>query len=230
MPEFKRFAVYFAPPVDSDLAKAGAAILGRDAQTGQAVAHPALGDLPRDLAEITAAPRKYGLHGTLKAPFRLVERADFADLRRGILTLCGDMKPFMMPRFRLTRDWSFLALVPAEESAELAALATACVKRLDGLRAPLNEAEIARRMQSDLNERHRANLARWGYPYVLEDFRFHLTLSGKLAAEEIEPVGNALESYLGDIPDQPMECRELCLFGEAVDGEFRIIERFAFGA
>ena len=72
MDQMKRFAIYYAPRGGA-FADAAAAWLGWDLTRGRAVAQPdlpGLVDLP-GLADLTAEPRKYGFHGTIKPPFRL---------------------------------------------------------------------------------------------------------------------------------------------------------------
>ena len=59
-------------------------------------------------------------------------------------------------------------------------------RRLDPFRAPLTPSERARRRPEDLDPRRRALLDRWGYPHVFEAFRFHMTLTGRLADDARE--------------------------------------------
>lgn len=66
--QFRRYGLYYTPRPGA-LAEFGAAWLGWDPVAGQSMAHPAIDGLPRDISEITASPRKYGLHGTIKPPF-----------------------------------------------------------------------------------------------------------------------------------------------------------------
>ncbi|MEM9967954.1 MAG: hypothetical protein AAF755_07640 [Pseudomonadota bacterium] len=80
---FDRYAVYYTP--QGALAKLGAAWLGWDSMTGNAVAHPKIDNL--ELAHLTQAPRKYGMHGTLKAPFYLAENTDQDALAQAVATL-----------------------------------------------------------------------------------------------------------------------------------------------
>ena len=71
MIEFSRYAVYYAPPADDPLAVFGAGWLGWNAVEGALAQHPEIAALPAPVERITATPRKYGFHGTLKPPFRL---------------------------------------------------------------------------------------------------------------------------------------------------------------
>lgn len=229
MTEYTRYAVYYAPPVGSALAAFGASWLGWDASSGEPVAHPVetLGGLAVD--EITRTPRKYGFHGTLKPPFRLADGTDFAGLRAAFGDLACTIQPFDGPPFRLARLGAFLALVPAEPCAPLRDMAAACVQSIDAFRAPPTETELKKRRANRLSEPQEANLTRWGYPYVLDEFRFHLTLSGRLDPEDADNVETALRPLTAPLLGAPAPFREICLFGETVESRFRIIERIALG-
>jgi putative phosphonate metabolism protein len=217
-----RVALYWAPRPDDPLHRVGSHWLGRDAETGATIAQPALAGL--DVAELTSDARLYGLHGTLKAPFRL--RTSWAELRDAAMRLAARMRPFALPPFRLAEHHGFLALLETETSPELQALCDACVTELDAHRAPLTETEIARRNPARMTERQRAYLQLWGYPYVLDEWWFHVTLSRRLSPEERAVVEPALVAHLGDTPALPRRVTELCLFTQAGPGApFLIAER-----
>ena len=160
-----------------------AAWLGWDSVTGQSLAQPALDGLPRPVADMTAKPRKYGLHGTVKPPFRLADGTTEADLRSAVAETCARLSAVEVPALSVRRLGGFVAVVPTEPSPQLAAMAGPVVKELDAFRAPPTEAELAKRRKSGLTPRQEALLAKWGYPYVLDEFRFHITLTGKLGRE-----------------------------------------------
>ncbi len=75
-----RFAVYYAPSRESAWWQAGSAWLGRDAESGEPCVSPQPEALARPLADLTEAPRRYGWHGTLVAPFRLADGVTQQDL------------------------------------------------------------------------------------------------------------------------------------------------------
>jgi len=120
-------------------------------------------------------------------------------------------------------------LVPQGDTAELEALAAEVVRVLDPYRAPLTAAETARRRPERLTVRQRELLAIYGYPYVMEEFRFHLTLSGPLGADHAAFSAAADRHFAGLIP-QPFSLAELCLFGEDSDGRFHLLQRYALTA
>ncbi|WP_145109721.1 DUF1045 domain-containing protein [Cereibacter sediminicola] len=224
MEGFSRYAIYWTPE-DGPLARFGRGWLGWDPVTAEPVDHPAIGELPRDVALITQAPRKYGLHATLKPPFRLADGVDVTDLHAAVVALCPYLAPVTLPGLKLDRVGGFLALVPAGNEEPLADLAAEVMRALDGFRAPLTEAELARRRPERLTPRQRGHLADWGYPYVFDDYRFHVTLTGELPEAELSEVVTVLEPLLEPILAEPVRIGSLCLFAEASDGRFRMLER-----
>lgn len=228
MRRFQRYAIYVMP--QGPLGRFGASWLGWDANTGMAVPHPDLSALPRPLSEITATPRPYGLHATIKPPFRLAEGSRVSALMDDIARLCADHAPVTLNPLVLARLGRFLALVPQGPSDDLQALAAAAVTRLDRHRAPPSAAELARRRAAPLTPAQEDLLLRWGYPYVLEAFRFHITLTGKLPRAEADATLQTLQPHLGPLLDQAFVIDSLCLMGEDDNGMFHLIHRYPLGA
>ena len=226
MTEFERYALYWAPD-PGPLADFAAAWLGWDAVARRAVAHPDVPGLPLPVAEITATPRIYGFHGTVKPPFRLAPGTDPEGLHRAAGALCARLAPVTLPGLGLHRLGGFVALTPEGDTGPLAALAAEAVRVLDPFRAPPTEAEIARRRPDRLTDRQRAHLAQWGYPYVMEEFQFHLTLSGDLADQDAEAVATALAPLLAPILPRPFVVGSLCLFGQGSNKMFRLLHRYS---
>lgn len=226
---FTRYAIYYVPPAEAAWARFATSWLGWDMQAGQAVDHPSLPDLPVPLAEITRAARKYGLHATLKPPFRLAAGAKPADLEIACADLARSLAPLSLAPLRLTRLGRFLALCPAtsvELSAGLSGLAASCVRGPDHLRAPQTPAERDRHRTGSLTTRQEANLTTWGYPYVLDDFRFHITLTGRLSGSELSAVQSVLEQSLMPLLPQDVMLADLALTGEDAQGRFHLLRRF----
>lgn len=225
MEGYARYAIYYAPP-PGPLAELGAHWLGWNAETGAEAAHPEVVGLPRPLADLTATPRRYGFHGTVKAPFRLAPGTSAAALHAAAGALCARLAPVTLDGLGLHRVGGFLALTPEGDAAPLAALAAEVMARLDTFRAPASEAEVARRRPDRLTPRQRDYLDRWGYPYVLEEFGFHLTLTGDLPPDEAATVEALLAPRLAPLLPRPFRLDQLCLFGEAGDGRFRLLHRY----
>lgn len=218
MRQFSRYAIYYAP-APGPFARAAAAWLGRDPETGHAVPQPPV----PDLATRTAEPRRYGFHATLKAPFRLAEGVDFPALCAATRALAARLEPVSLPGLRLADLHGFLALVPEGDPAALNALAAEVVVALDPLRAPLTQAEIARRHPERLSPRQRALLDRHGYPFVLDEFVFHLTLSDPLP--DPGALRPAAEAHFAPHLPRPFVVDALCVFGQAEGGAFHLLHR-----
>lgn len=227
-----RYAIYFAPLAGSDLARVGDRWLGRDAETAQALPQPELDGLDADrLRALTEAPRHYGFHGTLKPPFHLANGCDVDDLCRAMAGFAARQAPFEIAALQLRAIADFLALVPADPAPALSALADACVTEFDAYRAAPDAAELAKRHAAGLTPRQAELLARWGYPYVLDEFRFHLTLTGPIAdPAERTRVAGLLQPLVAPLLAQPMPVHELCLFHQPDRATpFRLIQRIPFG-
>jgi putative phosphonate metabolism protein len=177
-----RFAVYYAPSGASEWWRAGSVWLGRDAQSGERHVSPQPEGLTRALTELTEAPRRYGWHGTLVAPFHLAAGVTQDDLLAAARAWALTQHAFMLPVEAATLG-DFVALRPVDQHGEAAirALASSALQTFHPLRARPSAADLARRLEAPLSERQRALLIDWGYPYVFDEFRFHMTLSGSLA-------------------------------------------------
>lgn len=230
MDEASRYAIYYAPETNSKLANFGSSWLGWDAEQGRKVDHPAYSDLPIPVSEITSTPHKYGFHGTLKAPFHLANGYEVAELDAAAQDLASSISTFEIPHIKLAELGRFLAIVPAKACKPLSNLAEACVRKLDGFRATPSEAYLARRRQANLTETQDAMLMRWGYPYVMSEFRFHLTLSGALNPDHIPAIKGRITQELSDTLNNPLPVKDICLFREAEDGHFHIVKRYPLGA
>jgi len=222
---YRRYAIYYTPPPGA-LADFGAAWLGWDIASGMARTHPDIPGLPAPIDQITATPRKYGLHGTIKPPFALPPGTDPEALARATARLCATLTPVTLPGLALTRLGGFLALTPAGDQAPLADLAAQVVRGLDSFRAPPSQAELARRRKPTLSARQQELLTRWGYPYVMEAFRFHITLTGRLPRAHAEQTLAALTPQLAPLLPAPFTITDLTLAGEDDAGLFHALQRF----
>ncbi len=228
-PHIPRYAIYYTPPDGSALADFGGAWLGWDAAQGCARAHPDIGGLPRPIAQITETPRKYGLHGTLKPPFYLAQGRREAELITALRDAARDLRPAVMEGLELAQLGRFLALTARGDTADLARVAGALVERLDRFRAPPTQEEIARRNPAHLSAAQRAHLDRWGYPYVFDQFKFHITLTGKLPKSEAATTGAILEPILAPLLPTPFEVRQVTLLRSDAQGRFAHVLRVPLG-
>ena len=227
-----RYALYYAPRPEEALAVMASQWLGCTPAAGRAHRLPLSSGLdPRRLAEITAEPRRYGFHGTLKPPMALIDDVSETDFLAAVGRFAASQRLFNTPPLVLAGLSDFLALVPTARSPELQDLADHCVIEFDEFRRPAGEDELVRRRAAGLSPRQDELLLRWGYPYVLEEWRFHLTLTGRLPnAAEREVVTNVLRQRFSPLIDRPLPVRDLCVFRQAApDQAFTVLERFKLG-
>ncbi len=220
---FERYAIFQTPT--GSLAAFGAAWLGWDSASGAAVLQPDVGAI--DVAAVTATPRRYGFHGTLKAPFRMAQSADLVGLQQAAAAFASAHASFEIGEMELVQDSGFVALRPAREQPVLRDFAANTVMAFDPFRAPLTDAEIDRRRQARLTDRQDRQMRDWGYPYIFDDFQFHLTLSGPLLPEHASAVIALLRSDLIPIVPNPFIIDAITLMGQDSDGLFHQIDRYA---
>ena len=221
-----RYAIYYAPEA-GPFADFSAAWLGWDAARGLAPPCLAIAGLPATAESITAQARRYGFHGTIKAPFRLHSGGTEGALHAACREMAQSLAPVALTGLSLHALSGFLALVPTGTTTALSRLAEQVMLALETFRAPLTAPEIASRRPESLTPRQRDLLDRYGYPYVLEEFQFHLTLTGALSHSDLAATKAALAPHLMPLLPRPFIIRDLCLCGEAEDGLFRILHRYA---
>lgn len=226
-----RYALYIAPRPETALAQFGARWLGWDLERGQAIDAPETAGLSSALHDAaTAEPRRYGFHATLKAPFCLAEGATEGDLIGVAAAFAAERAPLATAPLRFGPLAGFLAFTPGEWSPRLHDLAADCVAAVDAFRAPLTEAELAKRRRAGLSAAQETLLARWGYPYVMGEFRFHMTLTGSLESEIRAQVGDALQPKVHALLGEPLMVDNLALCVEpAPMSGFRVLRRFPLG-
>ena len=222
-----RYAVYYAPPAGSLLHELGSRWLGRDCRSGLELGQPAISDLEL----LTMEPRRYGFHATLKAPFELAEGVAYEQFRQAVSAVAARRASFMLPELQLVLLDHFLALVPSAACPALDQLAADCVTRLEGLRAPLSEADFRRRLLLGLTPRQEGYLRDYGYPFVLDDFRFHMTLSGRLDATDATALMQEAQQFFAPVLMRRTNLDSISIFVEPRSGaSFRCIEDLKLGS
>ncbi len=224
-----RYAVYFAPAESTALWQAVCRWLGRDARGAAHLPQPEVdGWSAQQILQITASPRMYGFHATLKPPFQLAEGRTASQLAHALQELASRLQAFILPQLAVGSLAGFLALQPAGSDAKLTALADACVIELDGFRRSLSAEELAQRRAAGLSPRQDQLLAQFGYPFVLDQFRFHMTLTERLPREDSDRLRPWLSRYLAEALAVPLRCDDLCLFFQERPGDdFLLLQRFA---
>jgi putative phosphonate metabolism protein len=232
MAAFPRYAIYFTAPQGSDLDRFGAAHLGYDAWSGDALPFPqAVLEAAPDWRALTQDPRKYGFHATLKAPMALADGKTETELLDACAVFAGAPRAIPMIELVVQSISGFIAVVPAQAPRELEQFAADCVDAFDGFRAPLTPDDRARRNPAKLTPRQCDYLDRWGYPYVMEEFRFHMTLTGRLDTARREPILAMLQDRFARLRIERLAIDRIALFKQDdTAARFRIIGQWPLRA
>ncbi len=208
-----RYAIYFTPAETDPLTEKASRWLGRNAFSN------ASHDDHEDHAEITAEPRRYGFHATLKAPFELSHHHSETGLVAALEEFAKTRQTFDIPNAVVGSLGPFFAIVPDSTHQPLQDFAADIVEYFEPFRAPLSESDIARRRPQNLTERQRENLLLWGYPYVMDDFRFHMTLTGPVEESDQPRMADVLADEFSAFTQRPLTISGLALFVEKARGE-----------
>ncbi|AFL53294.1 hypothetical protein ABIE78_000815 [Sinorhizobium fredii] len=214
-----RYAICFTPPMGDPLSAAAASWLGRSVYSGEPVEPPSIAGLRvSEIAFHTAVPRRFGFHAMIMAPFRLADGIDEAQLLRALMHFTSAETPFAIERLEVARLSQCLGLLPTVPSQAMHMLAARVLQAFDRFRAPLSEDDIERSDPDRLTAPQFSNLHRWGDPFVMEEYRFHLKLTGPLGAD----VGQRLEAPLREVFEphltKPLVVDSLALFVEPDTG------------
>jgi putative phosphonate metabolism protein len=227
----ERFAIYFAPSATGNLWERAATWLGRDASDGDLFNGPVAG-IDRDrLLNLTQSANRYGFHATLKAPMALAEGCSEADLRAALADFATRHRPINLGKLKLASLQGFLALMVDGENEALADFAAHVVEDFDPFRAPMTVKDLAARAGKGLNERQIELLGAYGYPYVFEQFRFHMTLTDRLAAGDAAEIAQAATTWFGPVLEDEVLLDRLSLYHEPDAGKpFGRVADFKLGA
>lgn len=224
----ERYAIFFAPDRDSDLWARAAAWIGRDAATGEILKQP----IPQDIAanafaSQTASARKYGFHGTIKPPMRLAAGKDRSALLARADTFAKTYAPIDIGPAAVQDLDGFLAVMPTTQTTALVQFAANCVAHFEPCRAPLTSAERERRLTSRLTQRQTELLDQYGYPYVMDEFRFHMTLTDRLDPAAQDAYKSAAIAWFADCLVAPVRLDRISIYHEAApDAPFTRIADF----
>jgi hypothetical protein len=207
----ERFAIYYAPARDSALWERAEAWLGQAA-----------------LQPLTLSARKYGFHATLKAPMVLADGRDRAGLEMALAAFARQHRPVSIgPVGAHVIGGGFLALTPVVQPQRITDFAALVVAAFEPFRAPLEATERERRLRSPLTARQIELVDLYGYPYVLEEFELHMTLTDRLPAEQQATRQAEAAEWFKDIVRQPVVLDRLVLFHESEPGAaFRRLDDF----
>lgn len=210
----ERYAIYYAPALSDPLWRRAIAWIGRDGGGGTDIA----GLEASRRHDLSVSARRYGFHATLKPPMALAGGSTAGQLTEAVRDFCARHYAVEIGRLRLSLLDGFLALMPAEQSEQLTDFAAACVIEFDRFRAPLTSADRDIRLRAGLSPRHIELLDTYGYPYVLENFRFHMTLTDRLPEDDRGRVIAAAEDWFAPVLERTYVLDRIVLFHEAASG------------
>jgi len=215
----KRYGIYYAPATNSTLWKLGSQWLGRDCVSNAELVQPDLqGEKALSLSDYTISARRYGFHATIKPPFRLKNGKTLVGLKRQLNEFARAHTPVVIGNMKISAIGRFLALVPVDQSDALTKFASSCVREFDPFRAPMTAERRAKRMAAGLSERQIEMLDRWGYPYVMDQFRMHMTLSDQLPQDAGPIVLKTTRDWFKQELSKPVCLDRVCLYEEAEQG------------
>lgn len=226
----ERYAIYFTLPMSNPIYQIASRWLDYDVYNGKRSTIPEEIDIApcyNHFRSHTSSPRQYGFHATLKPPFRLNKEKSPDQLIRALQEFSISTEAFECTPLSIQRIGRFLALMPDQPCRSLHELAAQCVETFEPFRAPLTEVEYQKRQPEKLSSRQRALLDQWGYPYVYDEFRFHMTLTNNLPELLVEPAEECLQTIFDGVLGSPLSVDRIYLFRQkARDKKFKIIGEF----
>ena len=226
-----RFAIYYAPTPFSALHSLGSTWLGRDSATGKIIEQPSIfGITSERLSELTKSARHYGFHATLKAPFQLKHGTTLTLLKQTLRQVFGDASPFHI-NLDVLRLGKLFALMLSKPNPKIQSLAEIVVREIDAFREPITKEELAIRRSKGLTPSQDENLINWGYPYVFSEFRFHITLTGKIQlSKEQAIIYDAIKRHFSEFLNKRIKIEHICLFRQTnKEAPFLLVDQFKLG-
>ena len=226
---YKRYAIYYVPSENSELDLFGKCWLGWDPYKGVETTKSDLSKLPsfKKFSSLVLTPKQYGFHGTIKAPFRLKNEYTYNDLENKVREISKQIHSFYFDQLIIKKLGNFIGLIPTN-NLKINAVSNKFVEELDYLRDELSESEIKKRKPHKLTSNQKQMLFKWGYPYVFNEFKFHLTLTSKLNVVEIDEVFRSLQNILKQVNLNKISFNNICIFGQKNDEKFYFVKRFNF--
>jgi hypothetical protein len=215
-----RVAIYFAPAATSPLWLKAAQWLGRDALTGAEYSDDIGGITRAEINEKSASARRYAFHATIKSPMAVAPGKSEPELAEALAAFAAAHAPVAIGNLKLARiGGGFLALICAVQPQALTDFAADVVEHFEPYRAEVSAADKAKRNAGGhLSPRHLELLDRYGYPYVMEQFQFHMTLTDRLSDADGDRFEAALHGHFGALADADTTLDRLSLYHEAAAG------------
>jgi len=221
-----RYAIYYTPPPFSPLARFGAGVLGYDCFDGVDVPYDAVTGIELSVLKLmTVEPRRYGFHATVVAPFHLNQRAE-GDLIAAAEAYAARTRPVPVGNLAMSLFNSFVVLVPAEDRPAVSLLAAGALRTFHPFSAPLTAQDRERRLSAGLSAAQIELMDRWGYLYVLDQYRFHMTLAGPVPQAQRAAVRDALWLAYRERASSVVEIDAISVMRQDEPGaRFRVLRR-----
>lgn len=214
----QRFGIYYAPAVTDALWDRAAVWLGRDPASDAAFDGAVAGIERSRLLNLTQSAGRYGFHATIKPPMALADGATQDGLVAAVTEMARELKPVSLGPLVIADLDGFLALVPQADNEALQDLAAHVVETLDPLRAPMSLRDREARIAKGLSDRQIELLDAYGYPYVFDQFRFHMTLTDRLAPEDRADLLSAAQTWFAPALAEPVVLDRLVIYVEPEAG------------
>jgi alpha-D-ribose 1-methylphosphonate 5-triphosphate synthase subunit PhnG len=195
-----RYAVYYVPDQDSDLYRLGSSLLGYSLREGKELPMAALPGAGAP-GEYSKKASVYGFHSTVIAPFRTQRGKE--GIASAIALALSKHAPFRLAPLRLRLLNGFPALCAEGPMDGFQALEKSLLEALYPLFLPPDPESLGRR--GELNPKQLGYFWKWGYPFVLDEHRFHMTLG--------DP--NSSDGYIGALKNYfPASSTDALVFGK----------------
>ena len=235
MKKYSRYAIYYAPPKESNLEEFGRYWFGWDPLNAKLINNKqrinylngfGIKNL-KNIDKNVLIAKKYGFHGTLIPPFKLNKNYSTNTLFKKTEDIAKKFKKFKFYKFKLKKINNFYAFVQNKKNNNINKLSNRLVRELFKFRSPLTKKEIDRRNPSKLSKFQLNILYKWGYPYLMSEFKFHMTLASEVTGNklysELKKIENNKEIILNEINNFD----KIYIFGENQKGMFENLENFS---
>ena len=235
MKKYSRYAIYYAPPKESSLEEFGRYWFGWDPLNAKLINNKQrINYLNRfgiknlkNIDKNVLIAKKYGFHGTLIPPFKLNKNYSTNTLFKKTEDIAKKFKKFKFYKFKLKRINNFYAFVQNKKNSNINKISNRLVKELFKFRSPLTKKEIDKRNPSKLSKLQLNILHKWGYPYLMSEFKFHMTLASEVTGNKLYSELKKIEKKKEIILNEINDFDKIYIFGENQKGMFENLENFS---
>jgi len=228
MKKYSRYAIYYAPPKESNLEEFGRYWFGWDPINAKSINNKqrinylngfGIKNL-KNIDKNVLIAKKYGFHGTLIPPFKLNKNYSTNTLFKKTEEIAKKLKKFKFYKFKLKKINNFYAFVQNKKNNNINKLSNRLVRELFKFRSPLTKKEIDRRNPSKLSKLQLNILYKWGYPYLMSEFNFHMTLASEVTGNKLYLELKKIERNKEIILNEINNFDKIYIFGENQKGMF----------